>query len=445
MKKSLISLSRNRINKNLNLFLSSGKEEKKSFFKTTQEEQKTVPKIVNKYIRGLKKKEINVIFSVKNYDKYIKTKYNNDFSTKFLLIDDSDSKITSPISNTIRYNHSIQRFKHNNYAIKKYKGSTSYSGYNLLKLNKPYLLKMLKDTSVKSLSPESTTKTMNNFIKNNQNKIYSYNNYTINHKNIRLHSSKYLLDKKERIYNIKEFYNQSKNIDGIISNTQRKDFTQYKQLEKFRINFPIKFPGTLTFDSIELRDKVNFDYYNNDEKIKKKIRKTLSYEINAFDYDNGNYSEYKKSIPNFINYIYDINIIPHLKNKFLYNKKRPINKQLILNDVVFSRNAISKEVAFSLNRYIINKMRKEIIEKEEREKREKKLKELLKSNKIMIKLYLERKDEDIPNLTAGEMVELDDYFGKTIDYKFVSITNNKLKKVVFEQNNFFKKKNGCKE
>ena len=38
------------------------------------------------------------------------------------------------------------------------------------------------------------------------------------------------------------------------------------------------------------------------------------------------------------------------------------------------------------------------------------------------------------------MVELDDYFGKNIDYKFVNIPNEKLRKIVYEGNNFFKKK-----
>ena len=438
MKKSLISLSRNRTNNNINLFLSTRREEKKPFFKTTQEEPKTVPKIINQYIRGLKKKEVNVIFSVKNYDRYIKTKYNNDFSTKFLLIDDSDSKITSPISNTIRYNHSIQRFKHNNYVIRKYKESTSYSGYDIIKLNKPYLLNVLKDKSIKSLRTESTSRKIKNFIKNNKNKLYSYNNYTINHKTNQIHSNKNLSAKKDKIFNLKELYQFTKNNDCIKINTQRNN-SRPKKLEKFRINFPIEFPGTLSFDKMELRDKVYFDYYDSDENIKKKIRKTLDYEINSFDYDNGIYSEYKKSIPNYINFIYDINIIPHLKNKFLYN--RPFNTKSKINDIVFSRNAISKEVAYALNRLVINNIRKEIIEKEEREKMEKKLKDFMKSNKLMIKLYLERKDEDLPELTSGERVELDDFFGKNIDYKCVSIASNKLKKVAYEENNYFKKKN----
>ena len=441
MKKSLISLSRNRTNKNLNYFLSSSKkEENKTIFKTTQNEQKTIPSIVTNYNRGLNKKEINVIFSVKNYDKYIKTKYNNDFSTKFLLIDDSDSKMTSPISNTIRYNHSIQRFKHNNYTIKKYKGSTSYSGYNLIKLNKPYLLKLLnkeiidktfksKDFSTdknslntnKTFKHSTASKTINNyFLKKNN--ISEYKN---NNENIQI--NKVLSQNEDKIYNLKELnkFKQLFNPKNIA--TPRNLCRTFKKLAKLNIKFPLE---------LELKDKVNSDYYK-DDKIKKKIRKMLYYEINSFDYDNGLYWEYKKSIPNYINFIYDINLLPHLKNKFLYSK--PLSKQTQINDIIFNRNVIRKEVAQALNRYVINNIRKKIIEKEEQKKREKKLRELSKSNKMMMRLYFEEK-EDIPELTSGDMVELDDYFGKNIDYKFVNIPNEKLRKIVYEGNNFFKKK-----
>ena len=57
-------------------------------------------------------------------------------------------------------------------------------------------------------------------------------------------------------------------------------------------SFPFEFLNNSSFEKSEIRDKINIDYYN-DEKIKKKIKKTLYYDINSFDYDNGNYSEYK--------------------------------------------------------------------------------------------------------------------------------------------------------
>ena len=57
----------------------------------------------------------------------------------------------------------------------------------------------------------------------------------------------------------------------------------------------------------------------------------------------------------------------------------------------------------------------------------------------MLKLYLEEKDEDLPELTSEEAVELNDYFGKNIDYKFVRIASGKLRKIVYEGNTFIKK------
>ena len=440
MKRNKISLSRNKPYNNLNLYLSSSrKDEKKSTFKTTQDDSRTIPKMMNKCLRDLSKKEINIIFSVKNYDKYIKKKYNNDYS-RFLLMDDPDSKLTSPISNTIRYNHSIQRFKHNNFTIRKYKASTSYSGYghNLVKLNKPHLLKLLdkqiidkalklKDSSIKSLSPTSASTLNNYFLK--QTNLNESNNFTIN-ENFKANNNNYLLTKPDKIYNLKELYKYH-------SNEYANLIKSFKKLKKQKITFPLEFPNSISFDKMELRDKVKLDYFK-DENIKRKIRKTLYYELNSFDYDNGNYSEYKNSIQKFINFIYDINIIPHIKNKFIYNK--PISKQTQINEFYFSRNVIRKEVAAALNRYIINNIRKEKLEKEETKKREKKLKELSKSNKIILKLYFEEKDDGLPDLTSEEIVEISDYFGKTTDYKSVNIAKDKLKSVVFDANNFFNKK-----
>ena len=450
-KKNLISLSRNKNNKNLNLFLStSGKKDKSKnqIFKTTQEDSKKIPRLMDNYVRGLSKNDKNIIFAVKDYDKYIKTKYMSDFSTKFLLIDDSDSKLTSPISNTIRYNHSIQRFKHNNYTIRKYKESTSYSDYNLIKLNKPYLLKLLnkdiiektlrlQDSSIKTSSPTTNYQTINSF-NIRQNKI-SDDTRTINNtisninNNENLQIKKFLLKKNsDKIYNLKEL-NKHNNF-SIIRNFNGK----FKKFSKLNINFPLEFPNSISLDKMELRDTVNFDYFNNDN-IKKVIKKALFYDLNSFDIDYGIYTEYKKSIPNYINFIYDINIVPHIKNKFLFSK--PITKQTQINEIIFNRNAIGKEVAKNINRFIINNIRKKIIEEEENKKRQQKMRELAKANKIMLKLYLEKNDEDLPDLTSDEMVELDDYFGKTIDYKYVNIPKDKLRKVVYNENNFFKKKN----
>jgi len=153
MENSKISLSRNKNKDYLKKFFSSSK---KSIFKTTQEESKTISKVINTYNRGLKPNNTNLIFSVKNYDKCINLKYSNDYLSKLITIDDSGLKLTSPVSNTIRYNYSIRRFRHNNFYFNKYKNNTSYSGYELEKLNKPHLLKILnKDLKLESLKDKS--------------------------------------------------------------------------------------------------------------------------------------------------------------------------------------------------------------------------------------------------------------------------------------------------
>ena len=431
--KNKISLSRNKTNKYLNLFLSpSAKKGKNYIFKTSQKESKTISTVTNRYSRGLKNKKINNIFSVKKYDNYLKTEYNKNFSKKILINDESNSKVASPLS-TIRYNSSSRRFQHNTNSKQKYKISTSYNGCNLIKLNKPYLLKLLdKQIIYKTLKLKDS---------NNKSSIPYTTSIIINHKiinNSKIQINNVFNKKKDKIYKLKELYQQIKCDDKY--NTPRGVLKSFKKMKELRINFPIEFPNDSSYDKSELRDKANINYYN-DEKIKKRIRKALYFDINSFDYDNGNYWEYKKSIPNCYNFIFDINILPHLKNKFWYNKNiNIINRQIQINNIIFNRNEISKECAETLNRYIINNIRKEILEKEEIKKREKKIRELAKSNKILLKLYMEKKDEDLPELTSDEIVELNDYFRKNIDYKYLKIANNKLRRIVYGEKKFFKKK-----
>ena len=188
--------------------------------------------------------------------------------------------------------------------------------------------------------------------------------------------------------------------------------------------------NSIEFDKQETLDKINTECFR-DEKLKRKLRKALHFEINSFEYDNGKYIEYQNSLENYINYIYDINIIPHIKNKFLYNK--PIYDQRKINQMLISKNAINKEDAKSLNRHIINSIKKEELDNEKMKNHLKKMKELSKSNNYLQKLCLEYEDEDMPRLTSDEMVELSDFFGKNINYKFVNFATNKLKNVVYQE------------
>ena len=436
MKRNLISLSRN-TDLNLKFLLSSKEqEEKNSLFKTVQNENQIIPKKINQYYLELKKKETNLF---KKSDKCIKTNYNTNF-TNILISDDIESKIVSPISNTIRYNYSKQGFKYNNYGLKKYKSNTSYSGSELVKLNKPYLLGILnkdliskdsKTSNNKSLHLKQREKIINNYIIK-RNKTFGNNNKKIK---INIKSKKHFFSKPKNEYKIKEKNKHQKHNKIIIKATNF--FNTFKKIPKLRIKFPLEFPNFLYFDKEEINDTVDFDYYGNDENLKKRIRKSILHEINMLDEDNGIYSEYYNSIPNYINYIYDINVIPHIKNKFCYNKSlregEPIDK------IKFNRNAITKEVAKSLNKYIINNIRKEILEKEKKLKIEKILKEMPYLNKFIAKLYLAKDEENLPKLTIQERIDINDYFNKNIDYKFVNFAKGKLKDIVY--NDYFFKEN----
>ena len=242
MENSKISLSRNRNKDYLKKCFSSSK---KSIFKTTQEESKTIQKVINRYNRGLKPNNTNLIFSVKNYDKYINLKYSNDYLPKLLTIDDSGLKFASPVSNSIRYNYSIRSIRHNNFYFRKYKNTTSYSGYGLEKLNKPNLLKILnkdlkleslKDTYNKPLSLTNREKLINDYILE-KNKIFNRHNWDMK-------SKKYLLKKNDEIHKeekILKLQNNDENKDVI--NSARNLLKHFKKFPKLKINFPLEFPN----------------------------------------------------------------------------------------------------------------------------------------------------------------------------------------------------------
>ena len=101
--------------------------------------------------------------------------------------------------------------------------------------------------------------------------------------------------------------------------------------------------------------------------------------------------------------------------------------------MLISKKTINKEDAKSLNRHIINSIKKEELDNEKMKNHLKKMKELSKSNNYLQKLCLEYEDEDMPRLTSDEMVELSDFFGKNINYKFVNFATNKLKNVVYQE------------
>jgi len=276
-------------------------------------------------------------------------------------------------------------------------------------------------------------------LKNREKLINDYileKNKIFNRHNLDMKSKKYLLNKYDKIHKEEKMFKLQNNDENIeVINSARNLLKKFKKFPKLKINFPLEFPNSIYIDKQELRDKVNFDYYK-DEYMRKIIRKSLYYDINSFDVDNGLYSEFHKSIPNFINYICDINILPHIKNKLLYS--RIIKGNQSLNEIDVDRNIISKEVSKAINRRIINNIRKEAFEKEEKKKREKRIRNIFSINKMIVKLYLEKNNEDLLELTSEQVVEINDYFGKNIDYKFVNIAQDKIKNAIYKDERFYK-------
>ena len=211
----------------------------------------------------------------------------------------------------------------------------------------------------------------------------------------------------------------------------------FVKFPKIHLNFPLELPNSITSDKQEMKDKVNL-YYFRDEKLKAKLRKALYFELNSYEYNDGKYNEYKKSIENYTNYIYDIYLIPHIKNRFLYSKA--IYEPRKINQILLSKNLINKEDAKGLNKFLINNITKEETEIEKMKQKEKKMKELSTSNNYLQKLCLDYEDEDFPQMTSDEVVEISDFFEKNIDYKSVTFASNKLKNVVYKESKNISKK-----
>ena len=84
------------------------------------------------------------------------------------------------------------------------------------------------------------------------------------------------------------------------------------------------------------------------------------------------------------------------------------------------------------------------MKEEKRIKKEQKMEESSVSNKYIKKLYLDYNDEEFPKLTTDDVAELDDFFGKNINYKAVKFASNKLKNVVYKESLAISKKNNEK-
>ena len=410
MKKKFLTRSRNYNDLNI-LIRKKDNSEKKVMFKTVQDNQETDYHTI---------KENNKKNYFNSFLHQIKTKNNTKFNNSLnllLLNNDSQKTDTNIIPNTSRHNHSLRNLLGDEFKKKKYNTSSKIFLNNILKINKPQLLKLLNRDLINDKENEIHKKNLKmrlSFLPlSEQRNIedYIYEKSTSSRlKNDKKITKNFFRDINNR-YIIK---NRQETDDEEKAKKNPKDFIKtLKKFPKINISFPLQFPDSINVDKQELRDTISNEHFK-DEKLKKKLRKALYFELNSFEDDNGNYNKYKKSLENYINYIYDINLIPHIKNKFLYNKA--IYESRKMNQILFSKNIINKEDAKALNRYLINNMKKEEIEEEKIKQREKKMKELAATNNYLQKLCLDYEDEDMPKLASDEIVELSDFFEKTINY-----------------------------
>jgi hypothetical protein len=295
---------------------------------------------------------------------------------------------------------------------------------NIIKIDKPKLLKLLNRDLIKIKSRNKFSLFSENAQKVDDDYIFDKSTSSRMHTDNRLNKNKYNTEddsgKEKKTMNKKNYF--------------LKTFVKFP---KIHLNFPLELPNSITSDKQEMKDKVNL-YYFRDEKLKAKLRKALYFELNSYEYNDGKYNEYKKSIENYTNYIYDIYLIPHIKNRFLYSKA--IYEPRKINQILLSKNLINKEDAKGLNKFLINNITKEETEIEKMKQKEKKMKELSTSNNYLQKLCLDYEDEDFPQMTSDEVVEISDFFEKNIDYKSVTFASNKLKNVVYKESKNISKK-----
>jgi hypothetical protein len=414
-------LTRNKNYNDLNIFISkTEKSDKKIIFKTVQENQ-DIQKNTSK--ENGKKKYLNLFLQHLKGKK--ENKKNN--STKIIFFNkDFHNKIKNfnLNLNSSKHNYSLKSVNENLKKTMEFNKGTKIFVNNIIKIDKPKLLKLLNRDLIKIKSRNKFSLFSENDQKVDDDYIFDKSTSSRMHTDNRLNKNKYNTEDDSG----KEKKTMSK------KNYFLKTFVKFP---KIHLNFPLELPNSITSDKQEMKDKVNL-YYFRDEKLKAKLRKALYFELNSYEYNDGKYNEYKKSIENYTNYIYDIYLIPHIKNRFLYSKA--IYEPRKINQILLSKNLINKEDAKGLNKFLINNITKEETEIEKMKQKEKKMKELSTSNNYLQKLCLDYEDEDFPQMTSDEVVEISDFFEKNIDYKSVTFASNKLKNVVYKESKNISKK-----
>ena len=146
------NLTRNKINHDLNIFFQNkDKSEKKIMFKTVQNNNDSQN---NQQIETKKKKYVNLFLNHKKTE----NKNNNDKKDnpkKILLLNNDSQKLNEKINfNTSRHNHSIRNIIHDQKSTREYNKRSSIILHNIIKINKPKLLRLFNKNLLKEKDKE---------------------------------------------------------------------------------------------------------------------------------------------------------------------------------------------------------------------------------------------------------------------------------------------------
>ena len=279
-------LTRNKNYNDLNIFISkTEKSDKKIIFKTVQENQ-DIQKNTSK--ENGKKKYLNLFLQHLKGKK--ENKKNN--STKIIFFNkDFHNKIKNfnLNLNSSKHNYSLKSVNENLKKTMEFNKGTKIFVNNIIKIDKPKLLKLLNRDLIKIKSRNKFSLFSENDQKVDDDYIFDKSTSSRMHTDNRLNKNKYNTEddsgKEKKTMNKKNYF--------------LKTFVKFP---KIHLNIPLEFPNSITSDKQEMKDKVNL-YYFRDEKLKAKLRKALYFELNSYEYNDGKYNEYKKSIENYTNYI----------------------------------------------------------------------------------------------------------------------------------------------
>ena len=293
--------------------------------------------------------------------------------------------------------------------------------YQSSKVQKPSLLKVRSIDTIKKLIKKS-----NSFLPEITNVFFNESNFKNNKNLYKSNNNKMIQNNGKNISNF-YLYNTCRNKnDNYNYNELIKLFPKMTPI-KISENSPIKKKKRNFEEMIESADKINIDYFE-DFELQKRIAETLHKDFNTMDKKfEVYYKQFYKSIPNYINFIYDINILPHIQNMFLFTK--PIEDKSILSEKITCRNLLQKEVAIAMNRNTIRHILLKKKEEQEKIDRLKKIKDGKLKKESILKKEVENREKEVYD------IEIKDYFMRIRNYKNLDIAEPKYKYIVYNKFN----------